>query len=206
MVSDNRSKWDRLVVAHDAVARPADGGVMPEHHPHVALLTCADARIGPMALFGLDPGEAFVVRVAGNSATADVVASLTFAVEALAVDLVVVLGHTGCGAVAAAMAATTDVSYSPILAPIDEVIEWCAAQREHSAETGPLDARTVLQANVARNVARLRRDRGPLGAAIAAGRVDVRGAVIDLVSGELTEIGDDGHPKGATPRPSDRST
>lgn len=194
MVSDNRSKWDRLVVAHDAVARPADGGVMPEHHPHVALLTCADARIGPMALFGLEPGEAFVVRVAGNSATPDVVASLTFAVDALGVDLVVVLGHTGCGAVAAAMAATTDVSYSPILAPIDEVIEWCAAQHEQRARTGPPHAAEVLRANVARNVARLRRDRGPLGAAIAAGRVDVRGAVIDLVTGDLVEIGDDGHP------------
>lgn len=197
MVNDNRSKWDRLVVAHDAVARPADGGVMPEHHPHVALLTCADARIGPMALFGLEPGEAFVVRVAGNSATPDVVASLTFAVDALGVDLVVVLGHTGCGAVAAAMAATTDVSYSPILAPIDEVIEWCTAQHEH--EHGPSaapDATTVLRANVARNVARLRRDRGPLGAAIAAGRVDVRGAVIDLVTGDLVEIDLDGHPNG----------
>lgn len=196
MVNDNRSKWDRLVVAHDAVARPADGGVMPEHHPHVALLTCADARIGPMALFGLEPGEAFVVRVAGNSATPDVVASLTFAVDALGVDLVVVLGHTGCGAVAAALAATTDVSYSPILAPIDEVIEWCTAQHEHGATAAPPDAITVLRANVARNVARLRRDRGPLGAAIAAGRVDVRGAVIDLVSGDLVEIDLDGHPIG----------
>ncbi|MEZ5250555.1 MAG: carbonic anhydrase, partial [Ilumatobacteraceae bacterium] len=170
------------------------GGVMPEHHPQVAVLTCADARIGPMALFGLEPGEAFVVRVAGNSATADVVASLTFAVEALGVDLVVVLGHTGCGAVAAAMAATTDVSYSPILAPIDEVIEWCAAQHDLDQPAEPLATSTVLRANVARNVARLRRDRGPLGAAIAAGRVDVRGAVVDLISGELVEIDDTGHP------------
>ena len=169
---------------------------MPEHHPHVALLTCADARIGPMALFGLEPGEAFVVRVAGNSATPDVVASLTFAVDALGVDLVVVLGHTGCGAVAAAMAATTDVSYSPILAPIDEVIEWCTAQHEPGATAAPPDATTVLRANVARNVARLRRDRGPLGASIAAGRVDVRGAVIDLVTGDLVEIDLDGHPIG----------
>jgi carbonic anhydrase len=200
MASDDRSKWERLVAAHELVARPAAGGVMPEHHPHVAVLTCADARIGPMALFGLEPGEAFVVRVAGNSATADVVASLTFAVEALRVDLVVVLGHTGCGAMAAAMAATTDVSYSPILAPIDEVIEWCAAQHDHHGRAGPLDMTTVLRANVARNVARLRRDRGPLGAAIAAGRVDVRGAVIDLVTGDLVEIAHDGHPTDSTLR------
>lgn len=129
-----------------------------------------------------------------NSATADVVASLTFAVEALGVDLVVVLGHTGCGAVAAAMAATTDVSYSPILAPIDEVIEWCAAQHDLDQPAEPLAPTTVLRANVARNVARLRRDRGPLGAAIAAGRVDVRGAVVDLISGELVEIDDTGLP------------
>jgi len=194
MIGASGSKWERLVAGHDIVAHPADGGVMPAHHPQVAVLTCADARIGPMALFGLEPGEAFVVRVAGNSATADVVASLTFAVDALGVDLVVVLGHTGCGAISAALAATTDVAYSPILAPIDEVVEWYAAQHDLAPSAEPIDANTVVRANVARNVARLRRDRGPLGAAIADGRVEVRGAVVDLVTGALIEIGDDGRP------------
>jgi carbonic anhydrase len=71
--------------------------------PMIAILTCSDARIDPNRVFGLDIGEAFVVRVAGNSAIdKTVIGSLEYAVEHLRVNVILVLGHTNCGAATAA--------------------------------------------------------------------------------------------------------
>jgi carbonic anhydrase len=88
----------------------------------------------------------------------------------LGVDLVVVLGHTGCGAVDAALAPSVDPTFNRS-SPIDEMLATCET-------CGDGDA--AVAANVRYNVGRLERDRGPLGAAIAQGRVTVRGAVHDL--------------------------
>ncbi len=174
-------KWNQLVARHAEVAatHPHDEAELPPHRPEVAILACSDARVPPSLIFSQEPGSSFVVRVAGNSATPDVVASLTFAVEALGVDLVVVLGHTGCGAVTAAMSATADPNLNPILTPIDEMLAGCATCDDIDAAIG---------ANVRYNVGRLQRDRGALGAAITAGRVTLRGAVHDLRTGRLIEL------------------
>jgi len=63
----------------------------------LAVLTCIDARIEPLALLGLEAGEANVLRNAGARATADVVRSLVVAQQLLGVEDVLVIGHTDCG-------------------------------------------------------------------------------------------------------------
>lgn len=71
--------------------------------PFAAVLTCADSRVIPEKIFDLDIGEIFVVRVAGNVAIdPSVLGSLEYTVEHLKVPLMLVLGHTCCGAIAAA--------------------------------------------------------------------------------------------------------
>ena len=72
-------------------------------HPFAAVLGCADSRCPVEAIFDQGFGELFVVRVAGNVADAPQVGSLEFAVQALGVRLIVVLGHQNCGAVQAAL-------------------------------------------------------------------------------------------------------
>lgn len=96
--------WRNLVAAHDA--RPARN-IEPERHqsPHVALLTCSDARIAENGLRGTADNEVFSIRIAGAIPNDEVLASLAFAVVALAVPLVVVMTHRGCGAISAALAA-----------------------------------------------------------------------------------------------------
>lgn len=70
-------------------------------HPFAAILTCADSRVPPEVFFNQGLGEIFVVRVAGNIASSEVIGSLDYAVEHLGVSLVMVLGHSSCGAVSA---------------------------------------------------------------------------------------------------------
>ncbi len=71
-------------------------------HPRAAILTCSDSRVGPEIVFDASLGEVFVVRVAGNVLDPVVLGSLEYAVEHLHADLIVVLGHEKCGAIAAA--------------------------------------------------------------------------------------------------------
>ena len=175
--------WHELVRHHDDYARDRVEGI-PEHRPVAAVLACSDARVPPSVIFDQPPGALFLVRLAGNSATAGAVASLTYAVDQLDVPLVIVLGHTGCGAVEAARSLGPDhpvaALLTPILAPIDEMLDDC--------ENCQADGDAAVIANVRRNLQRLVRDRGPLGRAICDGRVALRGAVHDLTSGRLIEV------------------
>ena len=70
--------------------------------PFATVLSCSDSRVDPEDIFDLRPGNLFVVRVAGNVVDDDVLGSLEYSVEHLNVPLIVVLGHSMCGAVAAA--------------------------------------------------------------------------------------------------------
>jgi len=78
--------------------------VAPAQRPYAAILGCADARVPVEIIFNEGPNDLFVVRVAGNGLGGEVMGSLRYAVEHLgSLRLVVVLGHSGCGAVSAAV-------------------------------------------------------------------------------------------------------
>jgi len=89
----------------------ADAPAAPAQRPYAAILGCSDARVPLELIFNEGPNDLFVVRVAGNTLGDDVRGSLNYALEHLAdsIRLVVVLGHSGCGAVTAAV----DVFLSP---------------------------------------------------------------------------------------------
>ena len=69
----------------------------PEPRLRSVILTCMDARIDPVALFGLEPGDAHVLRNAGARVTPDVLRSIALSQAVLGTREVLVLGHTGCG-------------------------------------------------------------------------------------------------------------
>ncbi len=73
--------------------------------PKAMILACADPRVIPEEVFGAAPGELFVVRVAGNVATKETVASLEYGAEVLGIPVLVVLGHQSCTVVKACMEA-----------------------------------------------------------------------------------------------------
>ena len=96
---------------------PSELGKTPEHHPFAAVLSCSDARVPTELLFFEPLNELFVVRLAGNVVSNESVGSLDYAVQHLegSVKLMVVLGHTGCGAVSAAIDAYLDPAHSPLM-------------------------------------------------------------------------------------------
>lgn len=98
-------------VRHEIHVDPRDFGLLESaggslrQMPFAAVLGCSDARVPVELIFNEGPNDLFVVRVAGNTLGDDVLGSLKFAVERLraSLKLIVVLGHSGCGAVTAAV-------------------------------------------------------------------------------------------------------
>jgi carbonic anhydrase len=82
-------------------------------YPISAVLSCADSRVAPEFAFDQGPGDLFVVRLAGNFANDDGLASLEYAVKFLGVPLVMVLGHSNCGAIGAAIKVVDDNAELP---------------------------------------------------------------------------------------------
>src|SRR6476469_9434616 len=72
-------------------------------YPFAQILSCADSRVSPELLFDQGPGDLFVMRVAGNIVSPDLLASLEYGAKFLGAPLIMVLGHSGCGAVDAAI-------------------------------------------------------------------------------------------------------
>jgi carbonic anhydrase len=72
-------------------------------HPIAVVVTCSDSRVIPEYIFRAKPGEIFTVRSAGNVPDKNMLASIEYAVKHLGVDVIIVLGHTRCGAVKAAL-------------------------------------------------------------------------------------------------------
>jgi len=71
--------------------------------PHTIVLSCSDSRVPPEVVFDQKLGEIFVIRTAGEALADNVIASIEYAVEHLGTRLIVVMGHTACGAVTAAL-------------------------------------------------------------------------------------------------------
>jgi carbonic anhydrase len=112
-VKDEHGRTERVVpVDARDLGLISDEIGTPIQHPFAAVLGCSDARVPIELIFSEGPNDLFVVRVAGNVLGTDVLGSLKFAVEHLggSLKLIVVLGHSGCGAVTSAVDVFLDPS------------------------------------------------------------------------------------------------
>jgi len=154
--------------------------------PFAVVLSCSDSRAPSEMIFDQGLGELFVVRVAGNVVAPSLVGSIEFAVQAFGVGLVVVMGHTSCGAVSATLDAikrgeSGSENVLDIVRRIRPAIEPIANGEDDRAKLMERAAR----ANVRASVAELRTGSKVLAEGISAGRVMVVGAEYSLASGEV---------------------
>lgn len=149
--------------------------VAPSQAPFAAVLGCADSRVPPELLFDQGYGDLFVVRVAGNVATPEELASLEFGVAALGASLIVVLGHSDCGAVKAAMA--PDVPPGQISTLFQHITP--------ALPVGEQDVMTGVEANARHQAEVVRRGSPLLAQAIAEGRLGLAAAVYDLADARV---------------------
>jgi carbonic anhydrase len=153
-------------------------------YPIVAVLACADSRVPPEIVFDQGPGEVFVVRDAGNVVSTYGLASIEFAVAVLGVPLILVLGHSSCGAVAAALQSAEARSELPGHLP--ELVEAIqpAVIAAHGKHPGDLLAATINE-NVRLGMSRLKTQSDIIGGAVAGGKVGIAGGVYELATGKV---------------------
>jgi carbonic anhydrase len=156
-------------------------------YPIAAILSCADSRVAPELAFDQGPGDLFVVRLAGNFVSDDGLVSLEYAVKFLGVPLLMVLGHTNCGAVAAAVKVVTERAELPGHLP--ELINSIkpAVIAAHGRHPSDLVAASIEE-NVKINVKRMKDDAPILSEALAAKKIAAVGGVYDLATGKVNLI------------------
>lgn len=184
--------WTRLKKGN---GRYVDGGMNQQdfsaernvlkggQNPFAGILSCADSRVAPEYVFDAGLGDIFIVRVAGNFAEEDGIASFEYAVKFLGTPLLVVLGHEKCGAVDAAIKTVKDGAELPGHLP--HLVEHIApAVKAAMAEPGDLLANAIRE-NVRLNVERLKTASPILSDYVSSGKVRVVGGIYKLKDGRV---------------------
>ena len=153
--------------------------------PMAFVLSCVDSRVLPEAAFDCGIGDLFVGRVAGNFENVDLLGSIEYATKVVGTPLVVVLGHSSCGAVKGACDGVELGNLTALLGEIEPAVRSVETSGERSSKNA-----TFVADVVAANVRRTQVDilaRSPVIAQLAAeGKVSVVGGVYDLASGAVT--------------------
>jgi carbonic anhydrase len=153
-------------------------------YPIAAILGCADSRVAPELIFDRDPGELFVCRVAGNYMNVDILASLEYGVAVLGAPLVMVLGHTNCGAVKAVLQYEKD--RKPLPGHLQMMLDAVSPGVAEAIRQGPADQLDhAIEANVRHNAQRLRQAHPVIAKAVEEKRVEVVSAIYELATGQV---------------------
>jgi carbonic anhydrase len=181
LAAGNRRYVEGVARRHDFKAERE--ALTKGQNPFAAVLSCADSRIAPEYAFDTGRGDLFVVRLAGNFATDDGIASLEYAVDVLHTPLILVLGHQACGAVSATITSIANDTTLPGHLPslVAGIAPAVRAVRDEPGDT--LD--NAIRRNVRLTVETLKATRPILSEYAGAARIRVVGAVYRLDTGAV---------------------
>jgi len=155
-------------------------------NPFAVIVACSDSRVPVQLIFDQGPGELFIVRVAGNIIAPTQLGSVEYAAAQLGTGLVVVLGHSNCGAVDAAI--QDSYSEQAALSPgLRSIVDRIRPAVETLVNPSLHDA---VVANVRNSVTRLRRDSSILKGMTDSRQLAIVGAEYSIESGKVTFLDD----------------
>lgn len=157
-------------------------------HPLAIVLTCADSRVAPEHVFDAGLGELFVIRIAGNVLNDDALASIEYAAGHAGTSLLIVMGHSKCGAIGAAAADPAGTELSPNMRALLTRLEPSVAAARAKGGKDVIDL--AVRGNALRTVAEARSRSSLLRQLEADGRFTMLAAVYDIASGDLEWLKD----------------
>lgn len=174
-VSGQPQEWDNGQAKRELLAKG--------QHPLACVITCSDSRVSPEILFDQAIGDIFVVRLAGNIVSLEAAGSIEYAVSHLGASLVVVLGHSACGAVGAAIAnPELSGSVGSIVAQLQPAVQAARMKGYADAEL-PM---AVATENARHGVDLLMQNSRAVDEGVKLGHVAVCSATYDLATGATT--------------------
>jgi carbonic anhydrase len=181
----------RFAHPNDTAARREQTAVGGQH-PYATILSCSDSRVPLEVVFDQGIGDIFVVRVAGNVCGVDEMGSIEYGVDHVGTPLLIVLGHTQCGAVTAAVTdAHVHGNIKPLVEQIAPAVERAKASHPdlHGKELLP----SATEANVWNSIEQLFAKSEITRHCIESGKLKIVGAIYDVKSGQVRWLGQ--HPR-----------
>ena len=176
--SNNLLEHDRSVVQNE---------LTNTQYPFASVLGCSDSRVAPEIIFDQNLGDIFSVRLAGNVASKHAIGSLEFSTEYLGTKIIIVMGHTSCGAI---KAACDDFKGGNIGTLIDDIRDAVKDEKtiinpdeRNSGNTNFVDK--VCWINVQNQIQQILKDSPVIQKQVKAKQVGLIGAVLHLNSGQV---------------------
>ncbi len=155
-------------------------------HPFAVILSCIDSRTSAELIFDQGLGDVFSVRIAGNIINEDILGSMEFGCAVAGSKIIVVLGHTKCGAVKGACDHVEMGNLTALLTKIRPAVDDETATKENRSSTNPVFVENVAVINVKRTVKAIMERSTILKEMIEAGQIGIIGGTHDISSGEVT--------------------
>ncbi len=153
--------------------------------PHTIVFSCVDSRVPPQQVFDADPGELLTIRTAAHVVDEAALGSIEFGVWGLKIPLLLVMGHTGCGAVTAATAPADPAA--PLPGSIGYLAEAITPAVQAARVQGGDLIDTAVAINVRLTVERLMQS-PVIATAVTEGSLQVVGTVYELATGEVKRV------------------
>jgi carbonic anhydrase len=167
---------------HDYVAQKKASAA--GQYPSAAILSCIDSRAPAEIIFDMGIGESFNARIAGNIANNDLIGSLEFTCAAAGAKVIIVMGHTACGAVKGAIDNVEIGSLTGLLDKIKPAIGATTYSGERSSKNdGFVDA--VAKTNVQQTINEIRKGSQVLSSLEKEGKLKIVGAMYHLNGGKV---------------------
>lgn len=154
-----------------------------EQHPIAVVLGCIDSRVPVETIFDMSFGDLFCVRVAGNIVNDDVLASIEYACHVAGAKLIVVLGHSGCGAIKAACDGVKEGHITQLLNKINPAVQIETKTMENRTSTNEAFLENVTALNIANTMLKIYKESKILHQLIEQNEIAIIGANYDLKTG-----------------------
>lgn len=156
--------------------------------PEAVVLSCMDSRSIPEVAFDQGIGKIFTIRVAGNVINRDIIGSMEYGTKIVGAHLIVVLGHTNCGAVKAACKNVKLNKLSDVLDQIQPAVKTTETDLKNTDCTDPSLYDAIAKQNVINMVNQIPQQSTAIAALVNSGQLKIVGAMYDVSTGKITFI------------------
>jgi carbonic anhydrase len=185
LLKEGNGRFVRNLVANrnllQQVNDTADG-----QYPFAAILSCMDSRTSAELIFDQGLGDIFSIRVAGNILNDDILGSMEYASKAAGAKLILVLGHTKCGAVTGACNGVEMGHLTGLLQKINPAIEKETTTKENRTGNNAEFVGNVTRLNVEQTIAEIRRQSAIIREMEEEGRLKIAGGIYEVETGRVT--------------------
>jgi carbonic anhydrase len=154
-------------------------------HPFAVILSCIDSRTSSELIFDQGLGDIFSVRIAGNILNEDILGSMEFATKVVGVKLIVVLGHTKCGAIVGACNHVEMGNLTTLLNKVQPAIYQEDKTTDNRTGSNPVFVKNVTEINVRLTIERIRRESPIIADMEKSGEIKIIGGIYQVENGKV---------------------